>query len=418
MNDRVKHLAATLLDGPPGWLFGLAAVPYGSFNGLVAVGLPFILRRHGFPVERIAEISALVQAPAIWYFLWAPVVDIKFRRRTWILLLSLASACLTMLALGVAIVTARTVTVLLVLASLFNQPVLSALGGLMSGTVPNAKRGRAAGWSEAGVLGGGVVAGGLAVWLTGFAHPAVIVLTVGVLIAAPAFVVLAIEEPHPARPGRREHLVRMAREVAAMLKRRDAWLAILFFLSPVSAGALMNLFSAVAGDFRAPGSAVLLVVAIGAVMTIAGALVGGVVLDRFDRWRVYPTAGLMAAVSAGVMLLAPLRPVTYVAGAAAYAFVTGFGYAAFMALALEVLGSETAASGTRFTLFMAASNVPLVYMLRLDGLGHARYGVRGMLAADAIANAVFGLLLIAILARKRSDRFNTEIQDDLGYSGA
>ena len=403
---------------PPAWLFGLAAVPYGSFNGLVAVGLPYILRRHGFPVERIAAIGALVQAPAIWYFLWAPVVDIKFRRRTWILFLSFASACFTMLALGVAIVTARTVTVLLVLASVFNQPVLSALGGLMSGTVPNAVRGRAAGWSEAGMLGGGVFLGGLAVWLAGFAHPAVIVLTAGVLIAAPALVVLAIEEPQPARPGRREHLVRMAREVARMLKRRDAWLAIAFFLSPVSAGALMNLFSAVAADFKASASAVLLVVAIGAVMTTAGALVGGVVLDRFDRWRVYPTAGLMAAACAGAMLLAPLKPITYVAGAAAYAFVTGFGYAAFMALALEVLGSETAASGTRFTLFMAASNVPLVYMLRLDGVGHAHFGVRGMLAADAIANATFGLLLLAILAWLRSEHSRTGIHGALGATAA
>jgi len=99
--------------------------------------------------------------------------------------------------------------------------------------------------------------------------------------------------------------------------------------------------------------------------------------------------------------------------------VTGFGYAAFMALALEVLGSETAASGTRFTLFMAASNVPLVYMLRLDGLGHARFGVHGMLAADAFANATFGLLLLATLAWLRSEHSKTGIHDAVeGYSGA
>jgi MFS family permease len=279
--------------------------------------------------------------------------------------------------------------------------------------VPNAVRGRAAGWSQAGVLGGGVLAGGLAVWLTGFAHPGVTVLVAGILIAAPALVVLVVKEPQPARPSRREHLVRMAREVATMLKQRDVWLAIAFFLSPVSAGALMNLFSAVAVDFRASPSAVLLVVVLGGAMTTAGALVGGVVLDRFDRWRVYPSTGLMAAACVGAMLLAPLKPATYVAGAAAYAFVTGFGYAAFMALALEVLGSETAASGTRFTLLMASSNVPVVYMLRLDGLGHAHFGVRGMLAADAIANATFGLLLIATIGWRRSARPRTGIHDAL-----
>src|ERR1700759_5322315 len=74
-------------DSPAPWRFALASMPYGAFNGLVAVALPYILRQHGLTVERISAVSATVQVPAIWYFLWAPVVDIKLRRRTWVLLL-------------------------------------------------------------------------------------------------------------------------------------------------------------------------------------------------------------------------------------------------------------------------------------------------------------------------------------------
>jgi hypothetical protein len=107
---------------------------------------------------------------------------------------------------------------------------------------------------------------------------------------------------------------------------------------------------------------------------------------------------LLAAASAAGILAAPLRPLTYFVGAAAYALCTGIAYAAFMALALDLLGTTEAASGTRFTLFTAAVNVPVVYMLRLDGLAHAHFGVRGMLASDALANAAFGCFLFLLLA--------------------
>jgi hypothetical protein len=33
-------------------------------------------------------------------------------------------------------------------------------------------------------------------------------------------------------------------------------------------------------------------------------------------------------------------------------------------------------------------------MLRLDGWGHAHFGVRGMLAVDALANALFGAVFL------------------------
>jgi MFS family permease len=296
----------------------------------------------------------------------------------------------------------RSLTVLLVAASIFNQPISSALGGLVSTVMPNALRGRTAGWSQAGILGGGVAAGGLAVWLAANASAAVTALSVGLLIAVPAFVVLAIDEPPPSDGGLRSRLSKILRDVLTMLKRREVWLGFVFFVSPMGAGALMNLFSAVASDFHASSGVVILVVALAGVVMPLGAVVGGAICDRYDRWRVYPVAGLVAATSSGAMLLAPSIPATYVAGAVGYAFTTGVCYAAFMSLALELVGSSTAAGGTQFTLFMAAVNIPVVYMLRLDGMGHARWGVRGMLAVDAISNLVFGVLLLVSVGVVRS----------------
>jgi PAT family beta-lactamase induction signal transducer AmpG len=229
--EPTKAVAAWRTPRP--WLFGVASVPYGGFNGVVAVALPYLLRRHGVPVERIAAIAALVQAPTIWYFLWAPVVDVRFRRRTWVMTLAVASAACSTLALGREGGPIRSLTVLLVAASIFSQPISSAIGGLVSSVMPNALRGRTAGWSQAGILGGGVAAGGLAVWLAANASAAVTALSVGLFIAAPAFIVLAIDEPPPSDDGWGSHLSRIFREVLTMLKRREVWLGFAFFLSPI-----------------------------------------------------------------------------------------------------------------------------------------------------------------------------------------
>ncbi len=160
----------------------------------------------------------------------------------------------------------------------------------------------------------------------------------------------------------------------------------------------MNLFSAVASEFRASAAMVVWTVVLAGILTPVGALIGGVICDRFDRWLIYPISGLTAAAAAGAMMLAPLSPTAYLAGAASYALTIGFCYAAFMALAFQLVGANSPASGARFTVFMAATNVPVVYMLRLDGWGHAHFGVRGMLAVDALSNLVFGLLFLVVAA--------------------
>lgn len=398
---------------PPPWLLGVIAMPYGSFNGVVAVGLPYLLRKQGIGVERIAAIAALVQAPAIWYVLWAPMVDIKFRRRSWIVALSIISGVATAAALRLtAAGSIRLATGTFVIASVFNQPVSSALGGLVAAVMPRDERGRAAGFTQAGILGAGVAVGGLAVLLSDHASLTIAGIVVGLLIALPSVTALLVAEPRRAERNRLAHVSRMIREIKSAVRRRDLWLGMLLFLSPCAAGALMNLFSGVAPDYHASSTVVVAVVAVAGLLTALGALGGGALLDRFDRWRAYPVAGLLTGVVAACMIFAPLSPATYIAGAAAYALATGFGYAAFMALALDLVGGDAAAGGTLFTLLTAAVNIPVVYMIRLDGLGHAHFGVRGMLAADGLANASAAIVLLIVLQvyprARREQRLPTE----------
>jgi MFS transporter, PAT family, beta-lactamase induction signal transducer AmpG len=380
-----------------GWQFGVASIPYGAFNGFIAVGLPYLLRRHGLSVQRIASISSIVQTPAIWFFLWAPIVDLKFRRRTWIVVLSAGTALCAGLAIGGAASTLPGFTALLLAASVLNQPISSAVGGLIAATVPNERRGITGGWSQTGILTGGVAAGGAVVWLVGVGSPTMTAVVLAFIIAVPASIALWLREPKPNASRLGEQMAFIGKDLARTLERKDVWIGLAFFLSPIGASALIDLFTAVAPDFRASNNAVLIVVGVAGVLTPLGAIAGGVASDRFNRWRTYAAAGLLSALAASAILVARPTEWTYIWGAAGYAFAAGFAYAAFMALALELVGSNAAGSGTRFTLFMAAVNVPVVYMVRLDGFGHAHAGLRGMLGADATANAIFGGLLLAIV---------------------
>jgi PAT family beta-lactamase induction signal transducer AmpG len=400
--------ALTTRRHPHPWVIGVASMPYGAFNGVVAVALPYLLRTRGLSVDRIAAIAAIVQLPAIWYFLWAPAVDLKMRRRTWIMALSVASAALTAIALSRDGSSTRALTTLLIIASAINQPISSAVGGLVAAVMPHELRGRTGGWSQAGILGGAILTGGSAVWLADRFTALTVACVAGLLIALPAFAVLTVDEPRGNRAASRENPGRLFRELWSALKRRSVWLGFLFFLSPIGAGALMNLFTALAADFHASSNLVVWIVAIAGLLTPAGALIGGLLADRINRWLIYPIGGLLSAAAAGCMLAAPLTPVTYAVGAAAYALATGFCYAAFMSLAFQLLGEGAATSGTQFTLYMAAVNVPVAYMIRLDGLGHAHHGVRGLLAADALANGIFGaVFLIGVMLRSYRVRLAT-----------
>jgi len=374
-------------------------IPYGAFYGIITVALPFLLRRQGLSVERIASISAFVQAPTIWYFLWAPAVDVRLRRRTWVVVLSATTAVCAALGLYFAgIGSVRLATVSLVAGSVFSQPISSALGGLVAETIPDALRGRAGGWSQAGMLGGGVIAGGSAVWLAGHAPVWVASVTAALLVLLPSVAAVTIPEPRSPRSQLVPHLRAMSQDVGAMLRRREVLVALAFFLSPIGAGAAANLFPAVAGEYHASSGMVIWATGLGAIATPLGALLGGVISDRFNRWRVYPLSGVASALSSGLMALAPMSPATFLIGTAGYALTLGVCYAAFMSLAFQLVGKATTASSTRFTLFMAASDVPIVYMLRLDGLAHARLGVRGMLATDSLSNLIFAGLLMTVFA--------------------
>jgi hypothetical protein len=70
---------------PTPWIFSVLILPIGMYIGFIWTALPFLLSNAGVPVEQISPVAATLQLPPLLMFLWTPVVDVKLRRRTWLL---------------------------------------------------------------------------------------------------------------------------------------------------------------------------------------------------------------------------------------------------------------------------------------------------------------------------------------------
>jgi MFS family permease len=173
-------------------------------------------------------------------------------------------------------------------------------------------------------------------------------------------------------------------------------LALILCFLPIGAGAASNLWSAVSSDWHASAHTVELVTGILAgIISALGCLAGGWICDRMNRKAAYVAYGVLQAVTAVSMALAPRTESMYALFTSLYAFMTGLTYAGFSAFVLEAMGKGAAA--TKYNVFAALSNTPIMYMTNIDGHAHDRHGAAGMLYTEA-AWCLGGLVVFGLVA--------------------
>src|SRR5437764_12736925 len=149
------------------FVFFFLVLPYGISSGFVSITLPFVLTRVGFSVALAASIVAIGVSANLWRFLWGPLADLTLTARRWYLL-GLGTSAATLLLLAFLSLHQNAVAILM--AVVFVSQVAGTLivlpvGGLMAHTVAEGAKGRAAGWYQAGNLGGNGIGVGVGVWL-------------------------------------------------------------------------------------------------------------------------------------------------------------------------------------------------------------------------------------------------------------
>jgi MFS family permease len=394
----------------PTWLYGITTLPFGVASGFSGIAMPFLLRKAGLSVDRIAEITALCLVPSSYQFLWAPILDLGPRRKRWLVALAAIGSACFFFALLLPIATQLSAFITLAVAG---QALVgltgSCNGGLMATTLPDNVRGSAGGWSNAGNLGGAALGAGATMWLAERLPPAQVGALTAALIFLPSLAVLAVHELPRPRRAMSDVFRGMFKSVWSTLKSRAGITGIIICSSPVGTAAAMNLFSALGTDYSASDATVTFVTGFaGGLVTAVGSLVGGYLCDRMPRRLAYIASGLLTAVCAFSMSFFPLTPSTYVWGCSAYLFIAGLCYASFSALVLEVVGTAGESASTQYTLFTAAANQAIAYTTILLGKGAKHWGgPPGMLRADAAANvagAVFLGVLMLVLSRFTSKK--------------
>jgi MFS family permease len=421
-------------------LWAVVTLPFGLTVGFATVAVPFVLRERGLPMTLIATVSQVASLPHVIKPFWSPLLDSGPRRRSWFFAsVGLAALGLAATALIPPSLTASIGPVPLLwvyTAALFVAQAAVATSGsavlaMMALTVPNAQRGAASGWQTAGNLAGTAVGGALIAWMIAHLAPSTTAITLAAICAVAAIPAAFVHEEPPPRRSVSLLARDLLREVWRTIRSREGWTGMVICLSPVGAGALTNLFSALAKDY-APNDAgaerLVIVVAglLGGIVNIVGALLGGVLADRMNRRLAYALCGALSGVIAIAMLAAPASPAAFTVGCLAYQLANGLCYAVFYSFILELVGSRESATTvtTQLALFIGASNFAATYVTWLDGFGYDRgralapdwasAGRAGMLAMDALATFV-GLAVLAamtVYVRKKKAAEGAENAED------
>ncbi|HTQ01522.1 MAG TPA: MFS transporter [Casimicrobiaceae bacterium] len=385
-------------------VFMILIAPFGVMGGYLTVAIAYLLAQAGLTVAEVAALVAASFIPQTWKFLWAPVADTTLSRKRWYVIASVVSA-FGIFATGAIPATPRSLPLLYIVVIVSNFAVTflaMSTESLMAYDTPGDRKGRAGGWFQAGNLGGGGLGGGAGLWMAqNLSEPWIAggVLAVVCLACCAALLFIREPPPTPRASSYLRDLGSVLRDLWSVAKSRSGALALLICFLPLGTGAASGLWSAVADDWHASADTVALVTGVASgFVSAAGCFIGGWICDRMDRKYAYGLFGVALAVCAVLMALAPRTEPMFVIYTTAYSLLSGFSYAAFSAVVLEVIGRGAAA--TKYNLFASLSNMPIAYMTVVDGWAHTRWGAGGMLYTEAVVGvAAMGVFVAASALR-------------------
>ena len=395
---------------------GLANTPTGFVYGFISTAMGILLVSRGVPLARVGEISAVAFSPTFWAWLLAPILDVRFTKRTYgFFFAALAAVLLAVTVLSLGNLTRFTAALTASCASIVLYS--NSVAGWTPDIVTDAEFDTMSGWFNVANLGAAGLFSAVVVVLVRTLPLPIAATCLGLLVFAPTLLLVYF----PAAPipsGKiRENFHAMTRDLGRVLRQTRTWIGLILFLAPVGAFALTNLFSSLGGDFHANENFVTTLNGPGvAIACSAGCLLAIPLCRRLRRRTVYLIAGTGAAIAATAMGLLPHTAAIYAVGVLAYNFFQGFNYTSFVALELEIVGPRNAVSGTMMAMLTASANVPISTMTWLDGHIHDTHGLRAMLFVDAASAAVTAAILLLIILPKMEKRLANSLTSNHGSS--
>jgi PAT family beta-lactamase induction signal transducer AmpG len=390
----------------PLWLMGLANAVFGMYGGIMIISVPQLLSARHVPEGTIAAMTAAMISPGFWTFLVSPVLDVRFSRRWYSVVTAALAAALLMLAL-LNLDHLALVETFLVAGYFFANLYQSALGGWLSSIITAEEENRLSVWVTIGNIAGG---GAMAVTtgeLMRNLSPVAAALLLGVVVMLPTAVFPWMQAPGPDRRLARESFPQFFGEVVSLLKRREVLIAIFLFIAPAATFSLTNFLSGLGRDFHASTHFVGLVGGVGVVL---GGISGCFLFQLIDRLMpmrfLYLAIGTAGAIFTLLLIVLPFTPATFAVALIGENVFQALAITASTAIAFETVGRRNPLAATTYCLMISAFNIPISYMLFVDGAGYAWQGVAGSYAADALvslcASVLLGGLLFWYLRRRKT----------------
>ena len=388
----------------PLWLMGLTNSVFGMYGGIILISVPQLLSIRHVPETTIAAMTAVMVSPGFWTFLVSPVLDVRFSRR-WYSAASAAMAAALLVAALLNLDHLALVEGLLVAGYFFANLYQSALGGWLSSITSTEQENKLSSWVTIGNVGGG---GAMAVAtgeLVRNVSPGIAALVLGAVIVLPTAVFPFMPAPGPDRRLAAESFGQFFGDVLSLLKRREVLIAIVLFIAPAATFSLTNFLSGIGDDFHASSHFV-------SIVGGGGVLLGGVagclffrLIDRLLPLRfLYLAIGVVGSLFTLALVILPRTPAVFAVAFIGENVFQGLAITTSVAIAFETIGRRNPLAATTFCLLISAFNIPITYMLFVDGWGYTKQGVAGSFAADAslgvIASVLLGALLIWVARRR------------------
>ena len=382
----------------PTWLKGFGNIPLGATGSIMLIAVPQLLAANHVPEARIASVTAFGLLATFTSFPFTPILDWRFSRRAYAIVLAVMAARFSFAAL-LSIHDLTALAGLLFASAFCVQLCVSAVGGWFGAVTETEAKNSLGAWLTVANIGvGGLVVIVALPLLRGLPYAVGAALLASTTVLAVPLYLWQWCPPADARLAH-EGFRDFVRDVSRLLRQRSVLWTLPLFLAPSAAFALTNTLGGFGAQFHTPERLVGLIGGVG--VTIAG-VVGSLIIPPISR-RVPPRVLylLVGIVGAAFSLVCAALPRTMVVFGVAFLGENVFQAASFAVgnlIALRVASQNPALAATGYGLLIAATSVPITYMQIVDGHAYDFGGVTGSFLADALVSGAACVLLAGMLA--------------------
>jgi MFS transporter, PAT family, beta-lactamase induction signal transducer AmpG len=384
-------------SGIPVAFMGIANLPFGLYGAAVLVTVPQLLASRHVPQPLIASVTATAMIPTFCGFLLAPILDVRFSRRSYALVFGVLTALAALLGL-VSIATPARLAVCLVAGFLFANMFYNALGGWLGSLVPAGDEGKlGASFTIGNIVGFGIGAI-LFISLMRGLPDAWGATAVAAAIALPLLLLAAVPSSTAGRRGAHESFATLASDLRQLLRSKTVLRTLLLFCLPASSFALTNSLAGLGGDFLASENFVAVIAGFGVTgaAVLASLLVPGLV-KRVPPLLLYLAIGSTGALFTLTLLLLPRVPGVFALALIGENIFQAAAFVVESTIIFRTIGDDNPLAATQFGLLAAATAFPITYMQAIDGQGYRLGGLTGGISTDSILSLIACAMLLPLV---------------------